>query len=162
MLCSLVALVGDAHARAGVGSEAVSLEMDALRDLVFWVSRRENAQVLAAPIQLSILVNTHRKKVEEEFKQYLQKSLAPKLMMGQSVAVDEAYIRDEFAKYERNVLANEPWYACSYPHPYHVRGTCSLRGYWATHWATRSRLQATGSSLESRLSSSYCTFSSVP
>ena len=84
--------------------------MDALRDLVFWVSRRENAQVLAAPIQLSILVNTHRKKVEEEFKQYLQKSLAPKLMMGQSVAVDEAYIRDEFAKYERDVLAKEPWY----------------------------------------------------
>lgn len=94
-----------------VGSEAVSLEMDSLRDLVFWVSRRANAQVLVAPIQLSLLVNTHRKKLEEDFKQYLQKSLAPKLMMGQSVAVDEAYIRDEFSKYERDVLSKEPWYS---------------------------------------------------
>ena len=90
---------------AGAGSEAVSLEMDSLRDLVFWVSRREQAQVVAAPIQLSILVNTHRKKVEEEFKLHLQKMLAPKLMMGQSVAVDEAFIRDEFAKYERETCS---------------------------------------------------------
>lgn len=87
--------------------------MDSLRDLVFWVSRRANAQVLVAPIQLSLLVNTHRKKLEEDFKQYLQKSLAPKLMMGQSVAVDEAYIRDEFSKYERDVLSKEPWYSYS-------------------------------------------------
>ena len=65
------------------GSEAVALEMDALRDLVFWVSRRANAQVFAAPIQLSIQVNAHRKRVEDEFRLYLQKTLAPKLMMGE-------------------------------------------------------------------------------
>ena len=64
------------------GSEAVALEMDALHDLVFWVSRRANAQVFAAPIQLSIQVNAHRQRVEEEFRFYLQKNLAPKLMMG--------------------------------------------------------------------------------